>query len=297
MPDRTEQTPTSIDSGLSVLELFAILWGGRKQIVLCTVAATVLAITLALVLPPVYRSTALVAPIESDSDTSSVQSLLNPLSGIQGLYAGAGFSSSIEKAIAVLNSRLFALQFINKNNLLPELFAERWDEGQQIWIDASGIAADAPEQWQIFEKFESMLSVERSRETGLIQVSIDWEDPVKAAQWVNQIIEDVNLQLRNNDIDQAQKSLDYLSGQLEETSVVEMRQALFSLIEAQTQTIMLANVREEYVFDVIDPAVVPEFRIAPARRLIAISGLAIGLFLGCALVYASYTYRHFKSQR
>ena len=47
---------------------------------------------------------------------------------------------------------------------------------------------------------------------------------------------------------------------------------------------MLANVREEYAFKIIDPAVVPDMRSKPQRRKIVILGLLLGVVFGSLLV-------------
>ena len=52
---------------------------------------------------------------------------------------------------------------------------------------------------------------------------------------------------------------------------------------------MLANVREEYAFKVIDPAVVPEKKYAPSKRNIVIVSIIIGLLLS-AFSIISITY-------
>ena len=73
--------------------------------------------------------------------------------------------------------------------------------------------------------------------------------------------------------------------ELEKTSVVGTRNAIYSLMETQIQNIMLANVRKEFAFKVIDPAVVLDdddfFR--PDRLVLAILGLAAGLTLSVFL--------------
>jgi LPS O-antigen subunit length determinant protein (WzzB/FepE family) len=60
---------------------------------------------------------------------------------------------------------------------------------------------------------------------------------------------------------------------------------LFSLIEEQTKTLMLANVREEYVFKTVDPAVVPERKSKPMRVFIVIlTALLSGFFMSMIVV-------------
>lgn len=77
----------------------------------------------------------------------------------------------------------------------------------------------------------------------------------------------------------------YLNGELESASSVELRQSIHRLIEAQVQTIMLANVRQDFAFRVIDPAVVQDadHYVSPRRALLAFMGIVLGGFLGLSI--------------
>ena len=67
---------------------------------------------------------------------------------------------------------------------------------------------------------------------------------------------------------------------MEETIPVAIEQAFYRLIERQTKTVMLANVRDEYAFKVIDPALAPERPIWPKRRLTVALGMVLGAVIG-----------------
>ena len=58
----------------------------------------------------------------------------------------------------------------------------------------------------------------------------------------------------------------------------------FELIQSQTETVMLAEVRPEYVFKTIDPAVIPEEKSKPSRALICVLGTLLGGMLGVVVV-------------
>ena len=51
---------------------------------------------------------------------------------------------------------------------------------------------------------------------------------------------------------------------------------------------MFANVRDEYVFKTIDPALVPEQKFKPKRALICILGFLFGGILSVLIVLARY---------
>jgi uncharacterized protein involved in exopolysaccharide biosynthesis len=65
-----------------------------------------------------------------------------------------------------------------------------------------------------------------------------------------------------------------------------LRRVIYNLIENETKTLMLANAREEYAFAVVDPAVPPELRISPRRRVMVLVGLMLGLVLGTLAAFA-----------
>ena len=118
------------------------------------------------------------------------------------------------------------------------------------------------------------------KQTGYVTVSIDHQSPVVAAQWVNWLVEDVNAAVKAQDVSEAEKSIEYLKQQVANTSLADLQAMFFELIQSQTETVMLAEVRPEYVFKTIDPAVVPEEKSKPSRALICVLGTLLGGMLG-----------------
>ena len=90
--------------------------------------------------------------------------------------------------------------------------------------------------------------------------------------------------MKQKDLTEANSAIEYLRKQLESTQLVEMQRVFYDLIESQTRISMLADVREEYVFQVVDPAVVPDEKIAPRRSLIAVLGTMLGAMLALVVV-------------
>ena len=129
------------------------------------------------------------------------------------------------------------------------------------------------------------MDVAENKDTGTIAVSIDLKDRFVAAQWANSIVSLLNEKVRDRVAAEAQRSMSYLSGELDKASSVELRQVIHRLIEAQIETIMLANVRKDFVFRVIDPAVVQDadYYVSPRRVLLAFIGLLFGGFLGLCI--------------
>ncbi|TBT80851.1 LPS O-antigen length regulator, partial [Vibrio parahaemolyticus] len=81
--------------------------------------------------------------------------------------------------------------------------------------------------------------------------------PYIAQQWVNWLVEDINKVMRERSIAETSQNLAYLNTQLQKTAVTDMQSTFYKLIEEQTKSLMLAEVQEEFIFRVVDPAVAP----------------------------------------
>jgi uncharacterized protein involved in exopolysaccharide biosynthesis len=97
--------------------------------------------------------------------------------------------------------------------------------------------------------------------------------------------------MRERVIAESTQNLDYLAEQLNKTSVAEMQSAFYQIVEEQTKSLMLAEVQEEFIFKVVDPAVVPELKAGPKRALICVLGTLLGGMLGVAIVLVRHALR------
>jgi uncharacterized protein involved in exopolysaccharide biosynthesis len=124
--------------------------------------------------------------------------------------------------------------------------------------------------------------------TGLVTLEIVWTDRVAAAQWANALVDRLNERLRQRTISEAQRSNDYLNKQLESANLLELRQAIFNLIEKNVSKIMLADARRDFAFRVIDPALVPDadHNVSPHLFLRVSLGLVVGFILGLMIALA-----------
>jgi uncharacterized protein involved in exopolysaccharide biosynthesis len=262
--------------GVRLRDLWDAFWGARLLILGAALATAVAAYLLTFLITPVYRSTVLVSPVTESTEGSGLAALA---SQVTGLAAIGGFdlsgSNRTAEAVATLRSRAFTEQFIRDRNLLPVLFADAWDAEGKRWISGA-----PPTMWEAYDLFDSIREVEEDIETGLVTVEVNWSDPALAARWANGLVEDVNRILRSRALKEVEQNLTFLRGELEKSSQVQLQASIYSLIEAQMQNAMLASVKLEYAFKVIDPATVAERRSWPNRLLFAILGLGLGAVAG-----------------
>jgi len=286
-----ESGPPSDEDEIDLLELIRTLLQAWKTIVGITILCTGFAVAYALYAPEVFKAETLLAPAQEEKSGAS-----SALSQFGGLAAMAGISipsdSNVEQVVATLNSRKFLRTYIKQNKLIPVLFDEIWDADNQAWMVPS--VEDEPTEQKAIESFKACLSVDEDKKSGLITLSISWKDPQVAAQWANDLVRQLNEQLREQAIADSKKRVGYLEQELAKTTLQDMRAVLYNLLESEKQKAMLANVNEDFALEVIDPAVSGSM-IKPKRKLIVALGGVCGGFLGIFAVFFAQFLQKLKS--
>ncbi len=257
------------------------------MILVATTVCTAVAGGASLLVTPEYQVTlvALPAPEQSGSSrASTATSLLSQvgLGSIAGL-ASSGGSRKVE-AVALLQSESLTQRFIEQNRLLPVLFASRWDLARGRW--KSDDPAKVPTLWAASQRFSKIRLVEENRATGLVTLKISWKDPQTAAKWANGLLAMTNEYLRNKAIQQSERDVAYLNEQASKTNEVEVRQAIYSLLEDEFKNLMLARGDDEYALRVVDPALAPDKPVFPDPVIWLVIGFVSGAFVSTSAAFA-----------
>lgn len=305
--DQPKESTVGVSDEIDLKELFLVVWSGRWLIAALTTMAAVCSVTIALVLPKMYTANALLAPAEqSGGGMSALMQQYGGLASLAGVSLPGGEDGSrAQLGIQLMKSRGFIGDFVLRRGILPELMAvESWNEisGELVfdsklydatsgtWVrDVRPPKSVAPSKQEAHKAFSELLTVTQDKQTGYVTVSLQHRSPIVAAQWVGWLIKDINEEVRSKDVREANKSISYLKEQVANTSLADLQAVFFDLIQSQTETVMLAEVREEYVFKTIDPAVVPEDSSEPNRALICVFGTFLGWGFGVILV----VFRHY----
>ena len=104
---------------------------------------------------------------------------------------------------------------------------------------------------------------------------------------INPII-DINETIRERDIQDSRRSLEFLEIEIQKTQLKEIKEQLSSLVQSQVQTIMLANQNPEYVFKVLSGPVAPENKSGPQRLMIIVLCFLLSIIISMLLVIAIY---------
>ena len=300
--ENNTQISDQYDDEIDLRELFSVLWAGKVKIIAITAVFAVASVIYALSVPNQYKASALLAPAQQESGgLSGALGQLGGLASLAGVSVGGGESSESQIAQEIMKSWSFVEGFIADNDLAVEVYAaEGWSRvSNQLKIDndvyevetKSWLVEDAhtgkegpPTSWQLFEAFSDKLSVSEDTKSGLVSVSIEYYSPQIAKQWLDLYISAINKHMQARQVEKVSNNISYLEAQIGKTSIAEMREVFYTIIEEQTKNKMVAEASPDYAFVAVSPSMVPEEKSQPKRALICILGTLLGGMLSVLLV-------------
>tara|TARA_Y100000385_G_scaffold291216_1_gene367888 strand:- start:4053 stop:4988 length:936 start_codon:yes stop_codon:yes gene_type:complete len=300
--ENNSQTNDQYDDEIDLRELFGVLWGNKIKIIGITAVFAVVSVIYALSVPNQYKASALLAPAQQQSGgLSGALGQLGGLASLAGVSIGGGESSEAQVAQEIMKSWSFIEGFIADNDLAVEVYAaEGWSrESNQLKFDNDVYAVKTkawlvendnigrlgpPTSWQLFEKFSEMLAVSEDKKSGLISISIEYYSPQIAKQWLDLYISSINKHMQARQVVKVSNNIEYLEAQIEKTSITEMQEVFYTIIEEQIKSQMLAEASPDYAFVAVSPSMVPEEKSQPKRALICILGTLLGGILSVLTV-------------
>jgi capsule polysaccharide export protein KpsE/RkpR len=242
------------------------------------------------------------------TNSGSLPGQLGGLAAMAGVNLSSGGIDKTAIALQTIQSRDFISKFIRKHNILVELMAAKgWDrQSNTLAIDESLYSVKdmtwirnvkaprkpEPSMLEAYAVFSDMFELSTDSKSGLVTLEFKHYSPFFAKQILDWLVADINQEMKLKDIQEAEKSIVYVEQQISKTNISEVKATLFSLIEEQTKTLMLANSREEYMFKIIDSAFVPELKFEPKRMIIVTVVTFFGGVFGVFVVLLFSVFRH-----
>ena len=295
--DPSEQyMPSQYDDEIDLRELLLVLWAGKVKIVAITLVFAISSVFYALSVPNQFQATVLLAPAQSSGGgLSGALGQLGGLASLAGVSLGGGSSSEEQIAQEIMQSWSFIESFIVDNNLAVALHAaEGWNKATDTvlnddrvydpkggrWLSENG----EPTSWDLYQAFLGRLAVSQDKKSGLVLVSIEYFSPTIAKQWLDLYVAAINQHMQKREMVKVTRNIEFLQAQIQKTSIAEMKEVFYSIIEEQIKSKMLAEASPEYAFVAVSPSMVPEEKSQPQRAMICILVTLLGGMLSVLLV-------------
>ncbi|MBI52006.1 MAG: hypothetical protein CL779_02150 [Chloroflexi bacterium] len=301
-----ESNKINRDYEVDLKEFFSVLWDGKSFIITVAAISAVISVLYSLSLTNTYKSSSLLNVVSESSQSfnsgglGSIASLAGislPASGreekghliLAHIQSKAFLQSLIESEGAVLPSIMAAKSYDPETGLI-RFDASKYDYKLDKWIRrVNPPTSQIPSVQEVYPRYMGIVSANQSPINGYISISVEHISPVFAKDFLMLIINGVNSLLQEKDLQESSDALDFLKSEMENTRLVELRNSMNDLIEAQLKTQMMARISSEYVLQMIEPPLIPEAKNYPNRPMICILGTILGTILGILVI----VFRHY----
>jgi uncharacterized protein involved in exopolysaccharide biosynthesis len=299
-----ESAPNSVGThseDLSLYGLFSLFLKNWLTLSICGFSAAIIALVWAIQQPNIFKAQTLLMPVTSDKGgLGALAGNLGGLASMAGIGLGDSSNDNTKLALQLVKSRAFIGEFIQENDLLaPVMAANGWnlqadnltyndslyDHATKKWLrQVKAPLKPEPSIMEAHRQFLKMLTVEQEPKSKFVKISIEFYSPTLAADWLRKLVLKLNNKIRELDIEEANRSIEYLQKLATDSRVSGLQVVFSSLLEEQIKSKMLAEVRQDYVFKVVDPAIAPDQKSKPQRALIIIIAGFLGGIIGMVIV-------------
>tara|TARA_B100000035_G_scaffold76971_1_gene64173 strand:- start:248 stop:1093 length:846 start_codon:yes stop_codon:yes gene_type:complete len=231
---------------------------------------------------PLYSSDILIANnSEADDSPSSAIGGLASLAGIQLPQTNSKAISSL----AMLNSRTFLKSFIKEYELKEKLFPEQWNETSNTWFEKE------PSDIGAVGELKKILDIKK-KEGGLVEIIVTTYDSDLSVFIANNIVFYFNDYMRKAAIEESEQLIKFLEKEVVSSSLTEVKARIFSLIKENIADKSLANVRQEFVYKIVDEAYKSNYPSFPNKFQINVIGAILGLFFAALFSLVLHFFRN-----
>lgn len=289
---------------VSVSELVELVFNRWKTLAIISFIFISAGAIYSLTLENRYTSEALVMLTNSPNNELSLDSSSrNAISSLAGLNIGPSGKNSPALAIAIIYSRDFSKRLMDFNDLAINLIAATgfdfnsfqiiydqniYDSSSGYWVDKDGNKSNPPDHESFHKALSNSIRAVYNPRTGFIDISVEHFSPFFAKDLLQLIIDELNLVVKNRDLQEAEESLIFLYSELEKTNVADIRVSINQLVESKLKTKMLANTKKDYLIQPIDSPHIPKDRTSPNRTRISITWFFFGLLTSLLYVIANF---------
>jgi uncharacterized protein involved in exopolysaccharide biosynthesis len=304
---------------ISLVVYWRVIMKRQKMIGTFVIAAVILTIIISLCMKNIYGAKAIITPIApKDSGGNSIAAgIMQQVGGLSTI--GLPDLSSSAEIVTLLQSNILREKVISQYNLLPILFSDQWDENTKNWkkrawynplslmsslirlikpVNKKGIEKieGVPDVWDGLRKLDDMVKINNNVKDKTITIVVEFDDPVLAANIAGYYLAELNDHMSSEAKRVALTNRKYLEQQLDQTADPFIKQKIYNLIAQQIETSMMAEVKENFAFKIIDPPKAPDRKLKPKRAQMMLISLLASLLIGIAIAFFLAYWEKMKDQ-
>ena len=296
--DQTDEEP-------NLLDYWEVIWKRRKMVGGIVIVAVFAAVVISLFMENIYQAKLVIMPVtykDGGASGAGLTALVQQFGGLPGISMPG--SASASEIVSLLKSNILREKVIQQYNLMPILFYKRWNAEQRSWKKDSvdfnpayyfslfrkAIAPipshntekkdpDIPDTWDALRLLNEIVKINQDVKQNTIAISVDFHDPDMAARIAEYFLVTLTNYMSSEAKRVAATNQKYLEDQLGRMTDPFIKQKTYNMIVQQIEAGMMAEVKENFAFKVIDPPLAPDKKIKPKRIQMVTLSLFAALFV------------------
>ncbi|HEY3275334.1 MAG TPA: Wzz/FepE/Etk N-terminal domain-containing protein [Syntrophorhabdaceae bacterium] len=251
------------DTEISIFEYLKIIINNYRLILAIVIGFVALTIVYASFQTPVYEARAVIEPIGKTTERSGIGAIAQQF----GLSTPA--STNMAEIVNILRSNILKEDIIKKYNLVPIFLGPdkkaRLSEEKKLSSAIMGLAGS--------------LKIVPSPKDNAIELTMQFRDPKTAADILGYTMAELTDRMSREARRVANTNKAYIETQIDKTADPFIRTKLYSMIAQQIEIAMMAEVKENFAFKVIDPPKASDQKVKPKKRQMVMIAFIIALFV------------------
>lgn len=281
MENERQDKPYPEDDEINLLDLVKVILKNLRLIGIIIGVVVVATAIISLIMTPVYESKAVIMPTTQTKDIG-VGSMLAQQFGISGPS-----SPMATEVVSLLKSNTLRERIIKRYNLLKLFFEDNYEELKKQKNENELL-------WMGLRRFDGITKVNFKQKDNTIEIVVGYKDPKIARDLVNYTLAELTDYMSIEAKRVAETNKKYLESQLENTADPFIKTKLYTLIAQQLETAMMAEVKENFAFKVLDAPMIPDKRSKPKRRQMVLIAFVVSLFIG---IFAAFLREYMIKQQ
>lgn len=257
------------DDEINLLDYINVL---RKHYILISVIVAVSVLTTGIVSflsPRIYRATAAIIPASQMKEQTGMSRLAMQF-GISTAPA-----ANVSEIVRLLKSNVLMERVIKRYNLLPVFFKK--EELKKM--------PEASRTWNGIRHLKDIFTVTHNQREGIIELSAEFTDPETAADIINYMLTELTDYMSGEARRVAETNRKYLESLIDKNTDPLISQKIYSLIAKQIEMSMMAEVKDNFAFKILDPPKAPDRKIKPKIMMNILLSFFVSLFAAVFLAF------------
>lgn len=258
-----------VSDEINLIDYINVIKKHSRMIVIIIALSVLTTGTISFLMPKIYETKAVIARVTPQPKEPVGMDIMAAQLGII-----TPTPADLSEIANLLKSNILLEKIITKYDLLKVFFREGSLKGSKDEM-----------MWEGIRYFRSIMKVNHKQRENIIELSVQFKDPRIAADIINYTI----AELAEHMIGEAKRvteiNIKHLESLVNKISDPLIKQRLYALIAQQKETSLMAEVKENFAFRVIDPPMVPHSEIKPKIKMNIMLSFVASLFVGIFLAF------------